>query len=236
MSNKERKEIFNKIPHKIQDTRHQTEIWDYYALQTEETENRTKPKFEPQELPCTPTPKQTYLEATLSITKIKPVTSKKLIMKNKKRKQEQILKITDAWKPTNEKQKCAKSRIKKKQKQIKWKEYKGDHDEVCDICNKGGELILCYTGSRCNHWECDKNMPMHVHSQNIIYRCPICTAENGSTVASKTEEKHKWYTTTANMNITEAAKHMNTSETDYLHFMRKCHPWGTKTTKKNSDT
>ena len=85
MTNKERKDIYNKIPHKIQDTYHQTEIWDYNALQTEETENnRTKPKFEPQDLPSTPTPKQTYLEATLSITKIKPAATKKEIIIIKK--------------------------------------------------------------------------------------------------------------------------------------------------------
>ena len=77
MTNKERKEIYNKIPHKIQDTHHQTEMWDYHALHTEETENRIKQKFEPQELPCTPTPKQIYLEATLSIMKIKPAATKK---------------------------------------------------------------------------------------------------------------------------------------------------------------
>ena len=84
--------------------------------------------------------------------------------------------------------------MKKKQKQIKWKEYKGDHDDVCDICNKGGELVLCYTCSRCNHWECDKNMPMHVHNPNTMYRCPTCVAENGNTtdkLTKKTEEKNK---------------------------------------------
>ena len=40
------------------------------------------------------------------------------------------------------------------------------------------------------------------------------------------------YHHTANMNITEVAQHVNTSTTDYLHFMRKFHPWGTKNHKK----
>ena len=106
---------------------------------------------------------------------------------------------------------------------------------MCDICNKGGELVLCYTCSRCNHWECDKNMPMHVHNLNTMYRCPTCVTENGNTtdkLTKKTEEKHKWYTTTTNMNIIDSAKHMNTTATDYLHFLRKFHPWGTKNHKK----
>ena len=34
------------------------------------------------------------------------------------------------------------------------------------------------------------------------------------------------------MQDAEAAKHMNTSATDYLHFLRKFHPWGTKNHKK----
>ena len=93
-----------------------------------------------------------------------------MILKNKKRKQEQLLKITDAWKSANDKQKSVKNIIKKKLRKTKWKEYKGDHDDVCDICNKGGELILCYTCSRCNHWECDRNMPAHVHNPNTLYR------------------------------------------------------------------
>ena len=34
------------------------------------------------------------------------------------------------------------------------------------------------------------------------------------------------------MNIIDSAQHMNTTATDYLHFLRKFHPWGTKNHKK----
>ena len=75
MTNKERKDIFNKIPHNLHNTQQQTELWDYFALQTEEHDQEyTRLKPTPQELPSTPVPKQTYLEATLSITKMKPET------------------------------------------------------------------------------------------------------------------------------------------------------------------
>ena len=235
MTNKERKEIFNKIPHNLHNTQQQTELWDYFALQTEEHDQEyTRLKPTPQELPSTPVPKQTYLEATLSITKIKPETKQKP-QKNKKRKQEQLLKITDAWKHKNEQQKSRKIIIKNQKKQKKWQEYKGPHDDVCDACNKGGELIMCHTCSRCNHWDCDKNMPMHVYKPNVIYRCPTCRAEaeeinNGPLLS--TQEEHKWYTTTTDMNIAEAANYMNTTADDYLHFLRKFHPWGTKNHKQ----
>ena len=72
MTNKERKTIFNKIPHFL-DNKQQTEMWDNFANQSREHENRYhKYTALPQNLPNTPTPKQTYLDATISITKEKP--------------------------------------------------------------------------------------------------------------------------------------------------------------------
>ena len=235
MTNKERKTIFNKIPH-ILDNKQQTEIWDYFANQSQEHENRYhKYTALPQNLPSTPTPKQTYLDATISITKEKPEQKIQKIIKRKKlRKETQLLKITDAWKPTHSKKENRKIQKQKRRKIATNREYKGTHDDVCNKCNKGGELILCYTCSRCYHWECDTNMPQHIHNTNVTYICPDCTREMKIITKTKNEEKetHKWYTIHQEMSIKEIATIMNTTATDYLYFMRQFHPWGTAGHKK----